>query len=236
MMHKGTGQSISRATLALFSIHVLTASGAVLALMALIQAAQGEWSHMFYWLAAALFVDAIDGPIARRTGVAEKLPRWSGATLDLVVDFVTYVFVPAYAIVVSGYLPDGLDYAAGAAIVLTSAIYFSDQQMKLEDNYFQGFPAIWNAAAFYLFLIAPPQWAGALFVFALLVMTFLPIPFIHPVRVVRLRYFNMALLVLWSVLALVAMAHDMAAGPFVTGTLCAIGVYILGGGYFRRPA
>jgi phosphatidylcholine synthase len=80
-----------------FAVHVLTASGAALALFALMEAVREHWAAMFLWLGLALFVDAIDGPIARRFGVAETLPNWSGDTLDLVVDFLTYVFVPAYA-------------------------------------------------------------------------------------------------------------------------------------------
>src|SRR5215471_12686262 len=88
-----------------FVIHILTASGAALALLALIAAVDRAWSAMFLWLGLALIVDGIDGPLARRFDVARTLPRWSGDTLDLVVDFVTYVFVPAYAISHSGLLP-----------------------------------------------------------------------------------------------------------------------------------
>ncbi len=199
-----------------FLIHVITASGAGWALLAMIAAADHAWPRMFAWLGLALFMDAIDGPMARRVKLWDTLPRWSGATLDLVVDFVTYVFVPAYAITASGLLPHGFAALSGIAIVITSALYFADGQMKLEDNYFQGFPAIWNAAAFYLFLIAPGPWMALAFVTALVVMTFLPIPFIHPVRVVRHRAVNMILMVVWSGLAVIAMMHDMAAGPLVT--------------------
>jgi phosphatidylcholine synthase len=217
-----------------FSIHILTASGAVWAFLALIAAADNAWPQMFFWLGVALFVDAIDGPLARRINLAEILPRWSGEILDLIVDFATYVFVPAYAITASGLLPHALSLAAGVAIVMTSAIYFSDRRMKTEDNYFQGFPAIWNAAAFYLLLLTPTPLFSTAFVAALMVMTFLPIPFIHPLRVVRMRRFNIALLVIWSVLALITMAQGMAPGPWVTYALCLIGVYVLGGGFLRR--
>ena len=85
-----------------FAVHIFTASGAALALAALIYAVQGKWPAMFMCLGVALIVDGVDGTIARRLEVAEVLPRWSGDVLDLVVDFVTYVFVPAYAIVAGG--------------------------------------------------------------------------------------------------------------------------------------
>ena len=32
--------------------------------------------------------------------------------------------------------------------------------MKTKDNYFRGFPAVWNLAAFYLYLLEPPEWAA----------------------------------------------------------------------------
>src|SRR5512132_2867141 len=138
-----------------FAVHVFTASGAALALAALFYAVQGKWPAMFACLGVALIVDGVDGTIARRFKVAEVLPRWSGDVLDLVVDFVTYVFVPAYAIVASGLLPPPLALPAGIVIVVTGALYFADREMKTADNHFRGFPTLWNAAAFYLFVLKP---------------------------------------------------------------------------------
>ncbi len=217
-----------------FAIHILTASGAALAFLALIAAVDRAWPAMFLWLGIALIVDAIDGPLARRFHIAVTLPRWSGDTLDLVVDFVTYVFVPAFAITNSGLLPQLLAPVAGVVIVVTGAIYFADRHMKMPGNYFRGFPAIWNTAAFYLLLLRPsPVWStGA--VAALAVATFLPFPFIHPLRVERLRPFTIASLVVWGVLALVTLARDMAPGPWITGALCAIAIYVVGLGAMRR--
>lgn len=83
---------------ALFLIHILTASGAPIALIALLAGAQGKWDEMFAWLGLALFVDGIDGPLARKYNIAERLPRWSGASLDFVIDYATYVFLPAFAL------------------------------------------------------------------------------------------------------------------------------------------
>jgi phosphatidylcholine synthase len=190
---------------------------------------------MFLWLGAALIVDAADGPLARRLEVAERWPRWSGATLDLVVDFLTYVFVPAYAIAAGGLLPDGLAAAAGVVIVITGALYFADRDMKTADNYFRGFPGLWNIVAFYLFLLRPPPTLAALAIAALAVLTFVPFPFIHPLRVARLRMLNIAVLALWAVLALFALARDLAPGPWITAPLVAIAAYVLVAGLFRTP-
>jgi phosphatidylcholine synthase len=217
-----------------FAVHVLTASGAALAFLALLAAVGGAWELMFLSLGLALIVDGVDGTIARSLKVAELLPRWSGEVLDLVVDFVTYVFVPAYAIAASGLLPRGLAAGAGMLIVMTGAIYFADRRMKTEDNYFHGFPTLWNVVAFYLFVLKPPSWATALVVALLALLTFVPFKFLHPFRVARLRLLSMAAVVLWSALAAIALARGLAPGPWVTGALVALAAYFLAVGLTEK--
>ena len=119
-----------------FAVHIFTACGAALALLALIFATGGHWAAMFFCLGLALVVDGIDGPLARKFKVAEVLPRWSGETLDLIVDFTTYVFVPGYAIAASGQLPNVLAIPAGVVVVISGAIYFADRQMKTAEQLF----------------------------------------------------------------------------------------------------
>src|SRR4051795_2736368 len=182
---------------AAFSVHIFTALGAGIALIALLEAVREHWAAMFAWLGLALLIDALDGPLARRLDVARVQPEWSGEVLDLVVDFVTYVFVPAYAIAASGLLLPFTSSLLGAAIVVTSALYFADRRMKTDDNPFRGFPALWNAAAFYLFLLQPPPALATLCVAALIVLTFVPFHVLHPVRVVRLRWLTMSLIAIW---------------------------------------
>jgi len=217
-----------------FAVHVLTASGAALAFLALLAAVGGAWELMFLSLGLALIVDGVDGTIARSLKVAELLPRWSGEVLDLVVDFVTYVFVPAYAIAASGLLPPVLAAGAGMLIVMTGAIYFADRRMKTEDNYFSGFPTLWNVVAFYLFVLKPPSWATALVVALLALLTFVPFKFLHPFRVARLRMVSMAAVVLWSALAAIALARGLAPGPWVTGALAALAAYFLAVGLTEK--
>ncbi|MGH6768982.1 MAG: CDP-alcohol phosphatidyltransferase family protein [Xanthobacteraceae bacterium] len=210
-----------------FLVHVFTASGVAFGFAALIAAAAQRWTLMFAALGVALVIDGIDGAIARKARVAERLPRWSGDVLDLVVDFVTYVFVPAYAIATSGLLPQPVAVPAGIVIVMTGALYFSDREMKTPDNYFRGFPALWNAAAFYLFVLKPAPWVAAAAAAILAVLTFMPFKFVHPFRVVRLRALTVAALTLWIGLAAAALAHDLAPGPWVTGGLAVAGLYFL---------
>jgi phosphatidylcholine synthase len=233
---KLTRQSIaaSGSKLGAFGVHVLTASGAACALAALLAAVEAKWAAMFAWLGVALLVDAVDGPLARVLQVAQRLPRWSGETLDLVVDFTTYVFVPAYAIAASRLLPEGLEAAGAAIVAVTGALYFADRRMKTPDNYFRGFPGLWNLAAFYLLLLRPQPYVAAALVAALAVATFAPFPFIHPLRVARLRFLNLAVLALWAVLAVIAIAQDLTPPPWVTGGLLALGAYVCCAGIFRQ--
>jgi phosphatidylcholine synthase len=217
-----------------FSVHVLTATGAALALVALLAAVRGAFDVMFLCLGIALVVDGIDGTIARAIKVKELLARWSGEVLDLVVDFVTYVFVPAYAIATGGLLPAWLGAGAGIVIVMTGAIYFADRQMKTADNYFRGFPTLWNVVAFYLFVLKLPPWLAAGLVALLAVLTFVPFKFLHPFRVARLRMVSMGALVLWSALAAYALARALDPGPWVAAGLVLLAAYFLGVGLTEK--
>ena len=219
-----------------FTVHVFTATGAALALLALILATGGHWAGMFLCLGLALLIDGLDGPMARAFDVQNLLPRWSGDTLDLVVDFTTYVFVPAYAIAASGLLPQFLAIPAGIVVVISGALYFADREMKTKDNYFRGFPAVWNLAAFYLYLLEPPEWAAALAIAVLASLSFAPIKFLHPLRVQHWRKANIALLAVWAVLAFVAVIEDLSPSLYVTVPLSLIAVYFFVAGLLRSAA
>ncbi len=222
-------------TVRAFAVHIFTACGAALALLALILATGEHWAAMFFCLGLALVVDAVDGPLAREFKVAEVLPRWSGDTLDLIVDFTTYVFVPAYAIAASGLLPRALAVPSGIVVAISGALYFADRQMKTADNYFRGFPAVWNLGAFYLYLLEPPEWLAAAMIAALAGLSFAPVKFLHPLRVKHLRVVNIALLAAWAVLALLAVVENLTPGPYVSWPLAAIAVYFFAAGLLRRP-
>ncbi|UYO37721.1 phosphatidylcholine synthase [Rhodopseudomonas palustris] len=211
---------------AALGVHLFTAAGAAIALLAMLEAVRQHWAGMFAWLGLALLIDAIDGPLARRLDVARLQPQWSGDVLDLVVDFVTYVFVPAYAITASGLLLPIAAPLLGIGIVISSAMYFADRRMKTDDNHFRGFPALWNAAAFYLFLLHPPAIVGSLGIAALIVLTFVPFRVVHPVRVARWRAVTLALIALWAVLAAYAIVRDFEVPLPVTIVLCAVALYV----------
>jgi phosphatidylcholine synthase len=211
-----------------FGVHIFTALGAGIALIAMLEAVREHWASMFGWLGVALIIDAIDGPIARKLDVVRLQPNWSGEVLDLVVDFVTYVFVPAYAITASGMLLPLAAPLLGIGIVVSSALYFADRRMKAADNHFRGFPALWNVAAFYLFLLHPSPALSTLGVAVLIALTFAPFHVLHPIRVVRLRWLTLWLLAAWTALAAYTLACEFSVGAPIIAGLCAIAAYIVG--------
>lgn len=202
---------ISRQALVAFSIHLFTASGAFWAFLALVAAAEYRFNAMWWWLGVALLVDGVDGPLARYFKVKEVLPNWSGEMLDSIIDYATFVLIPAFALYQSGFLQEITSFLAAALIVCTSAIYYADTRMKTVNNCFRGFPVCWNMVVFTLFVLQP-GWTLALGVVILsAVLTFLPIHFVHPVRVKPLRPITLTMLALWSLFGLVAIYENMDA-------------------------
>jgi phosphatidylcholine synthase len=183
------------------AVHTLTASGAVLGLLALLAAANGNWAESFAWLGAALVVDGVDGPLARAIDVKRVLPRFSGEELDHLVDYFTYVAVPAFMVARSGIAPESLRHWLAGAIILVSLYHFSDTESKTEDGYFVGFPAIWNVVVLYCFVLDLPPALSAFVIAVCAIFTFIPLYWLHPLRVRRLRLVTLAAVSAWGAAA-----------------------------------
>ena len=209
-------------------MHIFTAMGAGIALIALLEAVREHWAAMFAWLGLALVIDALDGPIARRLDVVRLQPDWSGEVLDLVVDFVTYVFVPAYAITASGMLLPVAAPLLGVGIVDYQRAVFRGSP---HEDGGQSFPRISGAVECGGVLSVPAApVAGACRALAspsLIVLTFVPFNVIHPVRVERLRGLTLSLIGIWAVLAIYTLFYDFNVAMPVTVALCAIAVYVV---------
>ena len=190
------------------SVHLLTATGSVLSMLALLAAANADWSRMFFWLVIALIVDGIDGPLARRYHVKQNWPTYDGVLMDLIIDYLTYVFIPAYALFMSGLLPGWTGWIAIIAITYGSVIYFCDTRMKTKDNSFAGFPACWNMVVLVLFALKPNFWIILLIVVALAATMFTNVKFIHPVRTERWRLISLPVCAAWVVFAVWAVVVD----------------------------
>lgn len=164
-------------------VHGLTASGAVLALLAWNAVERQRWSEALLWLFAALLIDGVDGTLARTADVKTRAPRIDGDVLDLVIDYLTYVFVPTLLMWRAGLLPAGFELPLAALIQLASLYVFARRDIKTPDGYFRGFPALWNIVAFYLIVGGPGPAAGAAVIIAMTALTFAPIHVVHPFRV-----------------------------------------------------
>jgi phosphatidylcholine synthase len=210
------------------SVHLFTALGAVCGLFAALAAFDGAWERMFIWLGVALVIDGIDGTFARMAHVEERLPRFSGERLDLVVDYVTYVFVPALALLRAGYLTGTWGLVIAALILLSSLYHFSDLASKGEDYSFIGFPAIWNVVALYVFVLSPPAWLTYTLLIALVLLTFVPMPWVHPMRVKRLQAVTLGVTGAWAVAAIAAVWHGFPAPLWTQIVLVAAALYLSG--------
>ena len=189
-------------------VHLLTASGAVLALLALAAVDDRDWGLALLWLAAALAIDGIDGTLARKARVKQRLPRIDGAILDLVIDYLTYVFVPTLIIWRAGLLPEPLALPLAAAIQISALYVFARADMKTEDGYFRGFPALWNVVAVYLFVTLPDPRLAAAIVGFLVAASFAPIHFVHPFRVRDYGIWLPGLAVLWAAVTVALLWPD----------------------------
>src|SRR5688500_4419089 len=182
------------------AVHLYTASGAVLALLILVAAFQGEAVKALWLMLAALIIDSTDGLLARRLRVSEALPFFDGAMLDNIVDYMTYVFAPMVLLWSGGYLPEGNAGVFFAALPLLASSYqFCRVDAKTDDHFFLGFPSYFNVVAFYaiVFKPAPGALAAVLVVCSLLV--FVPIRYVYPTRTIAFRKLSLTLTALWLV-------------------------------------
>jgi phosphatidylcholine synthase len=200
-----------------WAVHAFTACGIVAGFLALVSVLKGDAVAAFLWLGLALFVDGIDGSLARKARVLEYLPNFDGRTLDNVIDFFNYVAVPALMVYWFGMVPGTWGLVAAASIMAVSLYTFANVGVKSEDYYFVGFPSIWNVVVLY-FYILETNWIVNLVTIAILsVMTFIPIKFVHPLRVTDWREITIPVTVLWAAmtLSLVISGKDLGPKDFV---------------------
>ncbi|ART99794.1 phosphatidylcholine synthase [Yoonia vestfoldensis] len=216
------------------SVHFLTASGAVFAMLAMLAAVDQKWDLMFLWLVVAFFVDGIDGPLARKYAVTRNAPVFDGVLLDLIIDYLTYVFVPAYALFKSGLLPGWTGWTAIIVITFASALYFADTRMKTKDYSFSGFPGCWNMLVLVIFALEPNFWVSLLLVSSLAMAMFAPLKFVHPVRTKRWRNVTLPMALGWTFFAGWAAWVDFHPETLAHWGLIITSVYLLFAGIAQQ--
>ncbi|MDM8168786.1 CDP-alcohol phosphatidyltransferase family protein [Roseovarius sp.] len=217
-------------------VHLLTATGAVFAMLAMLAAVDEKWDLMFLWLVVAFAVDGIDGPLARHYQVQKYSPRFDGVLLDLIIDYLTYVFIPAFALFSSDLLPGWTGWFAIIVITYASAMYFADTKMKTKDNSFHGFPGCWNmlVLVLVLFAVEPNFWLILVLVVAMAVAMFLPLKFVHPARTKRWRVVSLPVAVAWTFFAGWAAWVDFHPESWAHWGLVATSLYLLFAGIVQQ--
>ncbi|MDE2384596.1 MAG: CDP-alcohol phosphatidyltransferase family protein [Alphaproteobacteria bacterium] len=192
-----------------WSVHAFTTSGIVLGFLALVSVLKNDAVAAFMWLGLALFVDGVDGTLARRARVKEYTPNFDGGSLDLVIDFFTYVAVPALMVYWFNMVPAPWFFAGqtwslicAALIMAVSCYTFANVGMKSFDYYFVGFPAIWNVVVLYFYLFNTGWLINLVTIVFLSVLTFIPVKFVHPLRVAHWRNITIPMTVLWAAMTL----------------------------------
>ena len=206
-------------------VHVYTASGAICAFMAVTRIFYDRYTDAFFWLFIAVLVDATDGYFARRADVATRIPHFNGAKLDDIVDYLTYVFVPALFVWHALLVPDRWSIVIVSAILLSSAYGFNRDDAKTGDHFFTGFPSYWNIVAFYLFVARLSPAVNAAILLALVALVFVPIRYVYPSRTPVWHGPTVVLGALWGVLMIVMLRQAPDVPPVVLGASLVFPVY-----------
>ncbi|MDA5093358.1 CDP-alcohol phosphatidyltransferase family protein [Aliiroseovarius sp. KMU-50] len=215
-------------------VHLLTATGAVFAMLAMLAAVDEKWGLMFLWLVVAFAVDGIDGPLARHYQVKTYAPQYDGVLMDLIIDYLTYVFIPAYALFKSGLMPGWTGWVAIIVITFASVVYFADTRMKMNDNSFSGFPGCWNMLIIVLFATQPSFWLMLGLIVALAIAMFAPLKFIHPTRTKRWRLISFPVALGWTFFAGWAAWVDFHPESWAHWGLVLTSIYLLGAGIAQQ--
>jgi len=180
--------------------HLYTASGAVVALLATAMTFAHNFRAAFLFLVLACFIDSTDGVLARAVRVKERLPDFDGAKLDDIVDYLTYVFVPALIVWQAELVP--VAFPICAAMLLSSAYGFVQSGAKVEshDHFFTGFPSYWNIVVVYLYVLQLPQRTNAVILVVLAILVFVPVRYLYPSRTRTLKVPTLALGTMWAAL------------------------------------
>ena len=191
-------QNIDKDKIAAWAVHGFTASGAVLGFLAIISIFNNDQTSSFLWLGLALLVDGLDGTIARKVGISDKATNIDGSMLDNLVDYLNYVIIPSLMIYWFQMVPNGWEIIIPAGIFAVSLYTFANINMKTKDYYFSGFPALWNIVVLYFYILNTNQYINLIVIIFLSILTFIPIKFVHPLRVKKLRNITIFCTIIWS--------------------------------------
>ncbi len=219
---------VERPLVLAWGVHLFTATGALWGLLAIMATVQHQWQAAFFWLALAALVDSLDGTLARRFKVKGVLPGFDGALLDNIIDYQTYVIVPAIFLYEASLLPASVTIAGIAMVVLASAYQFCQADAKTDDNTFKGFPSYWNVVVFYMFMFNANLWVNFWVIAILTVLVFVPIKYLYPSRMVRYQKLTLSLTAVWGILCMIVWLQYPAFNPWMLWASLLYVVYYVG--------
>jgi len=198
MVETSSKPNILRRQISAYGVHAFTATGAVWGFLALLAVFAQDWKRVFIFMLIAMLVDGVDGHLARWADTKKYAPGVDGALMDNIIDYLTYVIVPALFFYLSDVLPAGWGLPAACAILLASAYQFAQANAKTEDHYFTGFPSYWNFVMFYMLVFGLNPWINLAGLLALVVLVFVPIKYVYPSRTSHLFWLTNVLLLLMT--------------------------------------
>ena len=220
-----------------YLVHLFTALGVVFGFLALLATVNQEIPEAFLWLALALFVDGVDGTLARAANVKENTPEIDGAVLDNIIDYLNYVVVPVFIFYTLEMVPGSYLMISSAAILLVSCFTFINTKTKTEDFYFSGFPANWNIIVLYFYILDSTPWINLFIVLLFCVLTFIPFKYVHPFRVIEFRKTTLLITFIWMVTTTVLLFGITFTNPLIVKVNYFIwilsNVYFLGNVFYR---
>ena len=220
-----------------YLVHIFTALGVVFGFLALLATLDGKIPEAFLWLAVALFVDGVDGTLARAVNVKQNTPEIDGAILDNIIDYLNYVVVPVFIFYSLGMAPEPYLLLSCVAILLVSCFTFTNTNIKTDDFYFSGFPAIWNIVVLYFYILESSEFTNFIFVILFCVLTFIPFKYVHPFRVVEFRKITLMITSIWMITTTILLFDVSFSEPVFTSANFVIwlitNVYFAGNIIFR---
>lgn len=219
---------VERPLVIAWGVHLFTATGALWGLLAIMATVQHQWQVAFFWLGLAALVDSLDGTLARRFQVKGLLPSFDGALLDNIIDYQTYVIVPAIFLYEANLLPARVTIAGIAMVVLASAFQFCQADAKTDDHTFKGFPSYWNVVVFYLFVFGANPWINFWIIATLTVLVFVPIKYLYPSRMIRFQKLTLTLTTIWGLLCITVWLQYPLHQPWMLWTSLLYIVYYVG--------
>ena len=195
-------------------VHLLTGFGIVAGFFALIAVMNSNQKEAFLWLGLAFLIDSIDGTLARKFNVKKNLPHLDGKMLDSIIDFFNYVIIPSIMIYWFRYVPDQFAILIPVILIFISIYSYVNLNILTNDNYYNGFPAIWNVIVLYFYIFGTSQNFNLIFLILLILLKFSPLKCIHPLRVRKFKSLSIFFAIFWFITSIMLiLIKDLSINP-----------------------